>query len=323
MKFLFTLIASALAAYALSLWLTVAVNPESAFWHQVVEDRRAGLAEVRNANPDQSVILFTGGSSTAFSIDPAIIEEACGRPAFNLGLPASAGPRYILQQALEQARAGDVLVIGLEADFLAYEFPDLPSSFAWGIGIRDGEIAKTISGSHLTGPLRTRDVLNLSRPGARYLLTLGYRALTGKGYRYTAADMRYRGRIETQVDDPAMAPYDVLSATRLSASGRVLLEDVRQAAAARGVPLLYAMPWRYTSQENAETSRRSNAGLLADIDALVAVIDDGSRGVSTARDYFSDSMQHLSAAGSAARTRSLAPELRKHLAADDAPRPGG
>ena len=161
-----------------------------------------------------------------------------------------------------------------------------------------------------------REALNFSRPGARYLLTLVYRGLSGKGYRYKSSDYRLHGRIETSVEDPDMVPHDVLSPQGLSDSGKELLTRFRDAAARKKVRLFYAMPLRWTSAENAEVSRAANEGLLRQIDPIIPVIDDGTRGVSTERTDFSDSHQHLTAQGSLARSQALAGKLAELLGAN-------
>lgn len=313
MKYLFQLIASAVAAYVLSLFMTVWANPEIRFWRDVQLLRKAEMEAARQREPEKPLILFTGGSSTAFSVDPAVVESACGQPAFNLALPAAAGPRYLLHQALENCREGDILVIGLEADFLAGESDYPAGMFSFGLALQEGRPSATVGNGTFPETLAMRDALNFARPGTRYLLTLAYRGLSGKGYRYQASDYRHHGRMETAVEDPAMVPHDVLSTQRLSDSGRELLTQFRDVAALKKVRLFYAMPVRWTSVENADLSRSANEALLREIDPIIPVIDDGTRGVSTERTHFSDSHQHLTAEGSLARSRALAGKLAELL----------
>ena len=78
-------------------------SPKFLEYMQLVQVRAEYLSTV-------SIIFIT---SCAFSIDPKIIEDKCGMPAFNLGLPVSAGPKYLLYQALEKTRPGDILVVAL------------------------------------------------------------------------------------------------------------------------------------------------------------------------------------------------------------------
>jgi len=313
MKYLLKLIASAAAAYALSLVMTVWANPEIRFWRNVQQVRKTEIGVVRQQDPQTPLILFTGGSSTAFSVDPGVVEAACGKPTFNLALPAAAGPRYLLHQALEHCREGDILVVGLEADFLASESDYPAGMFSFGLALQEGRPSATVGNATFPETMEIRDALNFARPGTRYLLTLAYRGLSGKGYRYQPSDYRYRGRLETAVGDPAMVPHDVLTAQALSDSGRELLTRFRDAALRKKVRLFYAMPVRWTSLENAERSRSANEALLREIEPIIPVIDDGTRGVSAERSHFSDSHQHLTAEGSLARSRALAGKLAELL----------
>ena len=313
MRFFLTLVASAVLAYVLSLILTIQANPEIRFWRDVQLRRQAEIESARQADPARPVILFTGGSSTAFSIDPAIVEEACKMPAFNLALPVSAGAHYLIHQALQTARPGDILVLGLEADMIATELDYPASMLSLGLGVFAGKPSDAVGGETFNATLEPREALTLARPGPRYLMTLAFRSASGKGYRYTPADYRYHGRMETPEQDPQMTANDVLQPRKLSDSGRQLLLAVRDAADKKGVKLLYTMPWRLTSVENAEVSRLSNAALQDAVNPIITVIDDGTRGVATERGFFSDSPQHLTASGSAARSRAMAAKLSELL----------
>jgi len=314
LRYPLTLLASAVAAYALSFVLTVPANPEVQVWRQVNQRRMADMAETRAKIPDQPAIFFTGGSSTAFSIDPAIIEKHCGLPAFNFGLPAGAGPRYLLHQALGRTRSGDILVVGLEPDFLAFESDYPASMISFGLACLDGEPSGAVGGRSFDNRLTIPETFTLSRPGPRHLLMQVYRGVSGKDYRYSPDDYHYHGRMETAVRDPEMQAYRIAEGElHLSHSGETLLRTFRQAADRRGVRLFYAMPWRWTSAEYAGSTRHASAALLRDIDPIIPVIDDGSLGVSTDRSHFSDTNQHLTASGSLARTSALAPKLAQLL----------
>ncbi|MCW1885177.1 hypothetical protein OKA04_10600 [Luteolibacter flavescens] len=310
MRYFLTLLASAVAAYVLGFVLTVPANPELRVWQGVDQRRKAELAEVRAKSPDRPVIFFTGGSSTAFSIDPAIIEGTCGMPAFNFALPASAGAHYLLHQALEQTKSGDVLVIGLEPDFFAYESDNPAGSLAFGLAVLDGQPSATVGGDTFGNSLSLPEYMTMARPGPKYLVTLLYRSASGKGYRYTPEDYRYHGRMETPVKEEGMPPLKLEGEVRLAESGRKLLQGIKAAADKRGVRLCYTMPWRWTLPEDAAASREANAALLRDIGQIIEVVDDGTNGVATDASFFSDTPQHLTAAGSEARSRTLAPALK-------------
>lgn len=313
MRFLLAILASVLAAYTLGFYLTVPANPETDFWHDVMERRDREIAEVRQEKPGTPIIFFTGGSSTAFSIDPQIIEEACRLPAFNLGLPVAAGGPYLLHQAFKRTRPGDILVVCLEADALTYGAEADAGTLSFSLSLLDEDPTGAAGGTTFGKGLDVRHVLNLPRPGASYLATLAARSLIGKDYRYTHADIRYHGRIETQISDPTISPLAEVGPRHLHSEGADLLKKLSAAAKERDVKLFYSMPLRWTLPEYGEAWRTANHSFLEEINAIIPVLDDGTRGVGTRREHFSDSVQHLTAAGSAARTQALAPTLKAAL----------
>ena len=315
MRFLAAIAACTIAAYGLGFYLAIPGNPEVQFWRQVVTRRTTDITDVRNHDPGRPILFFTGGSSTAFSIDPKIIEATCGMPSFNLGLPVAAGGKYLLHQALAQTRAGDLLVICLEPDLLTDTTPDgSPSKFGFAMCAAGGHPAEAAGGETYGKTPTLRDYLNLTRPGPSYLATLAAKFLTRKGYRYTPADLRYHGRIETQVHNDHMEPRGAGTATRLSPQGRELLEPVSQAAARRGVQVIYAMPWHYTAQDSVAESRAVKRQVMADIRAIMPAIDDGYAGAASDASWFSDTPQHLTAAGSSIRSKALGQALKSWLA---------
>lgn len=313
MRFLLSILLCLIAAYALSLYLTVGANPEVTFWREVMVKRDKDIEVARRAMPDSAAVFFTGGSSTAFSIDPLIVEEGCGLPSFNLGLPISAGAPYILHQAFKRTRPGDTLVICLEADILSFGGETKSSTLSLALGLLEKEPSGAAGGSTFNSSLGPRQALNLSRPGPRFLLTLAGRQVMNKGYRYKLSDIRYHGRIETGQDNPSMVALAETSSRRLHPEGRKLLETLSKAAKSRGVSLYYSMPWRWVLPEFEEAWRTANLELLREINAIVPILNDGSGGVASRREYFSDSHQHLTAEGSAERTKLLVPVLNRSL----------
>lgn len=313
MRFVLSLLLSLIAAYGLSFYLAVPANPEVKFWNDVVERRDREIAQVRKNQPGTPIIFFTGGSSTAFSIDPAIIEQTCGLPSFNLGLPVAAKAEYLIHQALDQTRSGDLLLICLEPDLLSVAGASpSPSKFSFAMAAVGGSVGEAAGGDSFNAYLSLRDYLNLSRPGAGHISTYIARLVLEKPYRYSSADMRYRGRIETSFH--GANPSGIRTASHLSPYGRKLLTRARRAADARGVRLLYAMPWHYTSPSAMKDSQHNQRQLNQEIHTIMPVIDDGFTGVASNPSWFSDTGQHLTAEGSRERTSALAIVLRDWLA---------
>ena len=305
MRFVLAILATVLVAYAFGYFLSVPANPEIKFWREVVMMRDRDLARLRDEKPGERAIFFTGGSSTAFSVDPKIIEEACGRPAFNFGLPVAAGAEYLVSEAINRTRHGDLLIVCLEPDLLTGANPEpSPSKFSFAMASAAGNPGHASGGVELGRDLRVSDYLSLSRPGAGYLATFAARLANGKAYRYTLEDIRYRGRIETGVR--AAVPVSGHPSRTLSPYGKELLRKTHEAAGRRGVLAAYSMPWQFVVPGALEDSRRANRNLLEQISALMPVLDEPSAGAASEPEWFSDSGQHLSAQGSAVRSLELA-----------------
>ena len=61
-------------------------------------------------------IVVVGGSSVAFGLDSALLEEAVGMPVVNFGLYAALGTKLMLDLSLAGIEEGDVVVIAPELD---------------------------------------------------------------------------------------------------------------------------------------------------------------------------------------------------------------
>ena len=312
MRLFLKLLLCVILAYALAAYMAIPANPENKFWRRVNLKRDQEITAVRKS--DHPIVFFTGGSSCAFSIDPKVIEETCGMPAFNLGLPFAAGPKYLLHQALAKTHRGDILVVCLEPDALTYPSDFKPSTFSFGLAALEGNPSVAVGGSSFGETLSLREYLNYSRPGPGYVATWIGKALTGRGYRYTQNDIRYHGRIETPISDPSLVPAGMKSVTQICPSGRDLLLTFQKAATRKGVRLLYSMPWLLTSESAAVENRAVNIDILDSIRPLMPVLDDGYQGVATDPGYFADTGLHLSAPGSHLRSKALADALRGWLA---------
>lgn len=314
MRLPLTLLLALIGAYALSAALTITVNPETSFWAEVVARRETAISEIREKSPGQPITFFTGGSSCAFSIQPKIIEKTTGQPSVNLGLPAAAGARYILHQALRQAQSGDMIVVCLEPDTLTH--PDQessPSKTGFALEARLGNLTDSAGGTTFGKTPRISDFLTLPRPGAGYLITLAGRSITGKGYRYKPGDIRPFGLIRTDVRDPDLRGVGDSVITSLHPEGRLLLETYAAAAKQKGVRLAYSMPWYFTDTASLAHNRANKRKVLADIATIMPVIEDGFSGAMDGIENFADSGLHLSDSGTAARSLALAEALKVHL----------
>lgn len=302
--------ASLISAYALGYYLTIPANPEVQFWQSLIETRDAEIEAVRKQQPKTPIIFFTGGSSTAFSIDPKIIEEATGLPCFNLGLPVSTEAKYILHQALLRANTGDIIIVCLEHGLLVnYTENHKPSKLSFALAVKAGTPAEAAGGNTFDQSLSIPDYLTYSRPGAVHLPTLIARKVINKPYRYNTNDLRYRGRLETHIHDPNIVPTGPIGITSISPDAQNLLKNFKLAAESKGVCVAYSLPWMYTTTDNANQTRVENIQILKEIANIMPVLEDEFTGAAINLNWFSDTCQHLSAEGSKQRTTTLSKPL--------------
>jgi hypothetical protein len=310
LKLLTPLLLALAAAYAIACALTIYVNPEVSFWHEAVTRREKDITSIRNQHPGEPIIIFTGGSSCAFSIDPTIIEKTTGRPTMNLGLPVAAGARYIIHQALRQARPGDLVIYTTAADILTYtdQEPQI-SKIAFALEAKRGLPTEAAGGSTFGKSLSVPDYFTLPRPGADYLIVIAGRLFNGKGYRYKFSDIRYHGLIQTPVRDMTLQPSEPRSVTRLHPEGREILARFTAAAKTKGVQFAYSLPLTYTATAQLKQTRAKNAEFLAEVAKIMPVIDDGYTGAIDNLENFSDGIRHLSEKGSKVRSEAIAKSL--------------
>lgn len=314
MRFFFAIVSSLLLAYAVSLVVTVFWNPETRFWNEAVEQRIKTTIEMREKNSQQPIIFFTGGSSCAFSIDPQVISDMTGTRAVNLGLPAAAGARYILHQALRQAQKGDLIVVCTEPDILTYAEQETgPSQTGFALEAIRGNFTDSAGGATFAQKPTIQNFLSLPRPGARYLITLAGRTITGKGYRYKVEDIRPFGLIRTDVRDASLQGMGDSEVTALHSEGREMLETFATAAKNKGVRLAYSMPWCFTKTSSLDHNRANKRKVLAEIATIMPVIEDGYSGAMDGIENFADSGLHLSDRGAAIRSKALGEALAQAL----------
>lgn len=72
-------------------------------------------------------ILLVGGSNVPFGFRSDLLESRTGRPVVNLGLAAGVGTEFMLAQAAQAARPGDLILLSLEYD----QFARGPRAGAW------------------------------------------------------------------------------------------------------------------------------------------------------------------------------------------------
>jgi hypothetical protein len=97
------------AGLQIALFLVIPPSPSHSDYFAASFDKQA-VAQA----PGHGRILFAGGSNVAFGVDSHQLERASGRPTINLGLHASLGLRYMINEVVSEARPGDLVVLAPE-----------------------------------------------------------------------------------------------------------------------------------------------------------------------------------------------------------------
>jgi hypothetical protein len=293
-----------LAGASYSLW----VNPEVHFWRESAKKKLEWADQMRSEYG--YVIGVVGGSSTAFGIDAAWIEEHHGLPVANLGLHAGAGPEACVGFGLAALQPGDTLVASIEPGLLAANAnfqTNLGTQLAWTLDLPEMDLWRR-------GHSPTEKLLRLSRlqPGGYNLATmLGKLIFQMPLYRYQLKDSLPGGLLVTEERRlfPIDSNFSVPKEIQPSEEGIAFLKDLSRAAKARGINLFYLLPWSYTPAENARQARMANAGFLAHVEKTIPILEEPELGVDTNRNEFADTPQHLTREGASRRSKALAKKL--------------
>ncbi len=302
MKYLFSSLAAILLGFYLSGNLVTNWNPEFHFWRACIEQKRSELMGLQSNN--KQVVIFSGGSTCSFSIDPTVLDETFP-PSYNFGGAVPMGANYILSIAMEAARPNDTIALALEPIFLTTDKGARSKVLGISLGSWD------FKNDFLKRKITLSERVFKRRPGARFVVTLLGRKVMGlPSYRYHIDDLRSGGLLTTEFRDRPKAFSDSLKPQRLSVEGVQLLEDLVEEARQKKVRLVYTIPWTLTDPEFAEHDREVNRILLREIEEFMPVIRDPFYGVHTNPEYFADSVNHLTEEGAKARTEALAQSLK-------------
>ena len=302
MKYLPAALVSVALGFYLSSKLVTDWNPEFYFWRDCIEQKRSGLSKLQSEN--DKVVIFSGGSTCSFSIDPAALDETFP-PSYNLGGAVPMGAEYILSISMAGARPGDTIALALEPIFLTTDKGAKSKTLGVSLGnwdFQNGTLEKRISWDEL---------IMKRRPGARFVVTVFGRKIMGlPSYRYHMDNFQAGGLLTTEYRDRSNHFPGPLPPQHLSKEGIEILENLFEQARAKEVRLIYTIPWTLTDAKLADHDRAVNRVLLREIEAYMPVIEDPYYGVHTEPKYFADSFNHLTQEGAAARTKALAPSLK-------------
>lgn len=309
--YLLLMIVAVVAAFGISVFYTLRVNPEVEFWSSEMDRKEAYAASLDRNEP---VFIFVGGSSCAFSVDPSVVREEGKFESVNMGLAAGAGPGLLLELGLQKLEKGDVLVVAIETGQWQEEtFVDPPALGAQ-LYFANREFFKKALITPSLGFDSFRRPENL-RPGGYHLATMAAKVALGRPlYRYGPENRRPGGYLV--FEDPAyeVAGAESASSSVLSDNSRTLLKNLVKICEARGERVVVSFPWRYVSESVLAEERKNLKKLAAQISEICPVLEDAEGGASSDRTDFADTGWHLSPTGAARRSKGLQTAIRNWLA---------
>ncbi|MDB6076675.1 MAG: hypothetical protein JWO82_422 [Akkermansiaceae bacterium] len=293
-------LASLLAGWA----YTARVNPEIRFWKQALVRKQAWATEQRAKTGHLTV--FSGGSTTAFQIDPKLLADEFGAATVNAGFHAGMGLDGATALASTFLKPGDRLVIMSEPAVLADEVSEMPALGEQMLSV-SGVSSQAFYRTGLAGQSRLTQTLAACRPGLAHASTmLGKVLMRRPAYRYSAADdLHDGGYLTTPVREDFTSVPSQLAAYRLSESSKKFLIDLKAWAAAHQIEVVYLLPVSYVPAGDLAAQRRLNQTLQEEIAQFIPVWTDSYLGAWPVPTDFADSKQHMISSAAAARTREL------------------
>jgi hypothetical protein len=106
----------AFGATIVAFYFALGVPTETSRWVFEINQKKRLLA-LQTASPK---LLLVGGSATLFGISAREIESQTGYRTINLGTHAALGTNYILHEAQEAAKPGDIILLDLDYELYNY-----------------------------------------------------------------------------------------------------------------------------------------------------------------------------------------------------------
>lgn len=273
-------------------------------------------------------IIVIGGSSVAFGQNSKVMEELCGIPVINLGTHAGIGLHFMMQQAREKIRTGDIVL-------LAPEYAQFNGTFDGWHPLLDHVIENPEAMQYIRSwgqleaileavPLKFKDPLdkrlrNFVAPGdipakeqTGWTINRVDTISDAPGYH---GDTWSRERVRRS---HPLRDWDPITGAYMDQQAITHVQEFRDACASMGVRVLIEYP--PVPEKYFEQSRRW-------IDSLHSVLTAALPGAvlrhpreSTYPEYmFLDTVYHLNAVGREVRSRQLAAALAQFVPASHPP----
>ena len=300
------LLAAAVVTLAACAVYTTRFSPDTAFFVGMARIKDAWTAKLTAEQPHK--VAVCGGSSTLFSINGAAMLEQRGLAVVNKGLNAGLGAQVLILYGLEGLRSGDTLVVAAEPVLLTQPLvvPAPGVQFCAG----SGRLRYVLSPGFDAQPMGLASAVCALRPGADHVLR-NLAKLLGRqpAYRYRLADTggNPSGWIQTQVRLPLNSAPGFRPG--LDPGVRRFLLSLRRDCEARGIKVVYSLPWAYARPDQLTGFQQANARLLLQMLEVLPVLRDPSLGGNPDPTEFADTEWHLAELGSARRTAELGEAL--------------
>lgn len=315
MRRLLILILAALGAFGLSNYLMVWANPEAGFWKRYLDKKSSLLKERRIKKGDEPAVIITGGSSCSFSIIPRTVESEIGIQTYNLGGSYGMGAKYLIANAFQYAKAGDLVVLAIEPSLLDRDLSVQDTPLSLELGVLDGDIDKAVGSPVIDGNTSLRELVTTLRPGSRYLSVMTSKIVLGRDmYRYSMDDWQPGGRLSTESRvESVVSEGKMANELHLSKQAKSILKQTLDYGRKRNIKVCYSMPWAYTKPKASEINRSYNRNFLNEISEIMPVLYDSSEGVRVEAHYYADTILHLTDEGAVERSKELGCAIKKYL----------
>jgi len=305
-RLIFLLLTTAFVAWVAGALYTWFADPEMKFWTAAARQKLNWVEKMREKHG--RVIGVVGGSTTTFGIDAEYIEREHGLPVANLGLHVGMGPEALIGFGLSSLRKGDTLVLSLEPSILTEEYPKA-SKLGSKLSLILGK-PEMLTLNEGTEVLPSFKAFAATPPGGYHIMTmLGKLVMRVPLYRYNIDNLQPGGLQVTEERRSFTATMDFSNPSQskeISRAGIELLRNARLAAEAKGINVVYLLPWSYWPEKTANERRAANKLFLNTIKEHIPVLIEPHMGVHTESGDFSDSGQHLTQLSAAKRSARLA-----------------
>jgi len=301
------LLVSLAVSYIVGAAYTLLWNPEIRFWKEAyaVKMEHARLLDAAG----QPKTVFVGGSSSAFQIDPQILDEKFGIPSVNMGMHAGIGARVIVALALPLLKPNDHLILNIEPDLLAGDLEPTPLGLQFLVATGNFPALSLLPSS---AKATWDDALLALRPGLRNVVTmLGKVVAMRPIYRYSTEDIHLGGYLTTK-QKGALAMKNTWPKT-FTHTTDCFLSELASFTAKKNIVANYLLPWACFQRDTAASARRNFAQFAHHIDAFLPEIHDGQAGVDSQLEEFADTPLHMTQSGAQRRTNILGTTLNHIL----------